>query len=119
MSIASIAQPIDQTPAKMEVPSRLLLQQIGAAKSIMRMTMEFFEMKVSRKLYGVGCAFALLAMAFPAAAQDKYPDRPVKVVVALPAGGGVDMMRALSASGWPPRWASPSSWITGPALPGA
>lgn len=57
--------------------------------------MEFFKMNTPRKLFGLGCAIALLAVALPAAAQAKYPDRPVKVVVALPAGGGVDMMARL------------------------
>lgn len=53
------------------------------------------KMNLPRKLYGLGCAIALLGVAVPAAAQDKYPDRPVKVVVALPAVGGVDMMARL------------------------
>src|SRR5205085_3937306 len=39
------------------------------------------------------CASALMGGAF---AQARYPDRPVKVIVALPAGGSVDMIaRAL------------------------
>ena len=33
-----------------------------------------------------------LILAAPASAQDTYPSRPVKVVVALPAGGSVDMV---------------------------
>ena len=33
-----------------------------------------------------------LILAAPASAQDAYPSRPVKVVVALPAGGSVDMV---------------------------
>jgi tripartite-type tricarboxylate transporter receptor subunit TctC len=35
---------------------------------------------------------AALALAAPALAQGKYPDRPVKVIVALPAGGSADMI---------------------------
>ena len=35
------------------------------------------------------CASALAGQAF---GQGKYPDRPVKVIVALPAGGSVDMI---------------------------
>ncbi len=49
-------------------------------------------MTIQRKLCGLGCALGILMTAVPAAAQDKYPDRPVKVMVALPAGGGVDMI---------------------------
>ena len=49
-------------------------------------------MTIRRKLYALGCALGVLTMALPLAAQDKYPDRPVKVMVALPAGGGVDMI---------------------------
>ena len=54
--------------------------------------MEAFKMTIRRKLYGLGCALGVLTMADPPAAQDKYPDKPVKVIVALPAGGGVDMI---------------------------
>lgn len=45
------------------------------------------------------CTLACLALglAGPALAQDKYPDKPVKVIVALSAGGSVDMIaRTLS-----------------------
>ncbi len=35
---------------------------------------------------------AALALSTPALAQSKYPDHPVKVIVALPAGGSVDMI---------------------------
>jgi tripartite-type tricarboxylate transporter receptor subunit TctC len=42
-------------------------------------------------------ALCVLALAPPALAQGKYPDRPVRIVVALPAGGSVDMIaRVLS-----------------------
>jgi tripartite-type tricarboxylate transporter receptor subunit TctC len=37
----------------------------------------------------------MLTMTAPAAAADKYPDHPVKLMVALPAGGGVDMIARL------------------------
>jgi tripartite-type tricarboxylate transporter receptor subunit TctC len=43
----------------------------------------------------VAVALGLLSVAAPASAQDKYPDKPVKVMVALPAGGGVDMIARL------------------------
>ena len=52
-------------------------------------------MNIRRKLYALGYALGVLTMAVPAAAQDKYPDRPVKMIVALPAGGGVDMIARL------------------------
>jgi len=37
------------------------------------------------------CAMTTLGLASPAVAQGTYPDHPVKVIVALPAGGSVDM----------------------------
>lgn len=43
----------------------------------------------------LACALGLLAAAAPAGAQGTYPDRPVKLIVALPAGGGVDMLARL------------------------
>ena len=43
-------------------------------------------MTIRRELYGLGCALSVLTMGFPAAAQDKYPDHPVKVIVAAPDG---------------------------------
>ena len=49
-------------------------------------------MNLQRKLCGLGYVLGVLTLALPAAAQDKYPDKPVKVMVALPAGGGVDMI---------------------------
>ena len=38
---------------------------------------------------------ATLAATSPAAAQDGYPNRPIKVIVCLPAGGGVDTVTRL------------------------
>lgn len=43
----------------------------------------------------LACALGVLAIAAPSSAADKYPDHPVKVMVALPAGGGVDMIARL------------------------
>jgi tripartite-type tricarboxylate transporter receptor subunit TctC len=36
--------------------------------------------------------FGILTLAGQAAAQGKYPDQPIKLIVALPAGGSVDMI---------------------------
>jgi len=50
--------------------------------------------RLSLQFAGVLCA---LGFALPAPAQNKYPDRPVRLIVALPAGGSVDMIaRVLS-----------------------
>ena len=38
------------------------------------------------------CAASGLTLVAPSFAQDIYPSRPVKVIVALPAGGSVDMV---------------------------
>ncbi|RZI64840.1 Bug family tripartite tricarboxylate transporter substrate binding protein [Variovorax guangxiensis] len=49
-------------------------------------------MSLTRSLALALGAAAGLSLAMPSAAQDTYPSRPVKVVVALPAGGSVDMV---------------------------
>ncbi len=41
------------------------------------------------------CATSSLFLATPSSAQDSYPSHPVKVIVALPAGGSVDMVARL------------------------
>jgi len=48
-----------------------------------------------RGLTSLALACTALALAAPALAADKYPDHPVKLMVALPAGGGVDMIARL------------------------
>lgn len=49
-------------------------------------------MRVARPIPAFFCALGLVATAAPALAQGTYPDRPVKVIVALPAGGSADMI---------------------------
>ncbi|MDM0052537.1 tripartite tricarboxylate transporter substrate binding protein [Variovorax sp. J22R115] len=52
-------------------------------------------MAIARFIFAaLGAAFSLISVA-PSSAQDSYPSRPVKVVVALPAGGSVDMVARL------------------------
>lgn len=61
----------------------------------------FHEKPVTRRAgaaLAVAATFSLasgLLLAGAAAAQDAYPNRPVKVIVALPAGGSVDMVARL------------------------
>ena len=64
-------------------------------------------MNIQRRLFSLACAFGVLTMAVPAAAQDKYPDHPVKVMVALPAGGGVDMIARLVGQKLSAQWGQP------------
>ena len=52
-----------------------------------------------------------------ALAQTKYPDHPVKVIVALPAGGSVDMIARSLGQKLNARSDSRSSSTTAPALP--
>ncbi len=54
-------------------------------------------MQTRRTALHFTAAFCALGLAASALAQDKYPDKPVKVIVALAAGGSVDMIaRTLS-----------------------
>ena len=55
-------------------------------------------MNIQRRNSLLTCALGLLAAmaaTVPAAAQGTYPNHPVKVIVALPAGGGVDIIARL------------------------
>ena len=48
----------------------------------------------------------LLALALPAAAQDAYPSRPVKLVAPFPAGGPLDLVARLAAQKLQEQWGS-------------
>lgn len=52
-------------------------------------------MNTRRRISLLACALGLLATGMSAGAQGRYPDRPVKLIVALPAGGGVDIIARL------------------------
>ena len=52
-------------------------------------------MNTLRRMSLLACTLGLLATAMPASAQSTYPDHPVKLLVALPAGGGVDIIARL------------------------
>ena len=49
-------------------------------------------MPVQRLVPTLACTFFALCSAAPAWSQGAYPERPVKVIVALPAGGSADMI---------------------------
>ncbi|WP_200843895.1 tripartite tricarboxylate transporter substrate binding protein [Pantoea sp. 18069] len=49
-------------------------------------------MHIRRLIPSIACALIAGVATVPALAQDSYPDRPVKVMVALPAGGSADMI---------------------------
>ena len=50
---------------------------------------------------------ALLALAVPAAAQSDYPSRGIKIIVAVPAGGGVDVTARVPADQLQKKWSHP------------
>jgi len=50
---------------------------------------------------------AMLALAVPAAAQSDYPSRGIKIIVAVPAGGGVDVTARVLADQLQKKWGHP------------
>ena len=52
-------------------------------------------MPFTRSTFLALCAASCLTWTVPSLAQDTYPSHPVKVIVALPAGGSVDMVARL------------------------
>src|ERR1700687_2264135 len=50
---------------------------------------------VDRRPVLIAVALIGLGLAVPAQAQDKYPSRPIKLLVPFPAGGAVDVMGRL------------------------
>ena len=64
-------------------------------------------MKIRHVLFGLLCAVGVLSLATSAHAQDKFPEQPVKLMVALPAGGGVDMIARLVSQKLTVVWGQP------------
>jgi len=54
-------------------------------------------MKPMRRAVALGAIAACLLTGMPAQAQDRYPSRPIKLLVPFPAGGPVDVMGRLVA----------------------
>ena len=48
---------------------------------------------------------------------DKYPDKPIRIIVPFAPGGSVDTLGRLLAQRMNEGWGGPSSWRTGPAPP--
>lgn len=59
--------------------------------------------------FGALGAGGVWSAAAPALAQGKYPDQPIKLIVALPAGGSVDMVARALAQRLAAAWGQP--WI--------
>src|SRR3954462_12422631 len=53
------------------------------------------------KIASMIAAVAAVLAAAPARAQDAYPSRPIKIIVCLPAGGGVDTVTRIIADRLP------------------
>ncbi|HEY9531134.1 MAG TPA: tripartite tricarboxylate transporter substrate-binding protein, partial [Burkholderiales bacterium] len=49
----------------------------------------------------------VLAFCLPAAAQDSYPSRPVKLIVPFPAGGPLDLLARVVSQRLTEEWKSP------------
>ena len=64
-------------------------------------------MTIRRGLSGLVCALGVLTMTTAASAADKFPENPVKLMVALPAGGGVDMIARLISQKLTVVWGQP------------
>ena len=52
-------------------------------------------MPTLRTLFSAAASALTLLVAQPGLAQDAYPSKPIKIIVALPAGGSVDMVARL------------------------
>ena len=69
-------------------------------------------------MYRVSVVLALIsALACVSPANADYPDKPVRVVVPVAAGGGVDVMARLLAQSSASAWGSNSWSRTAPAPP--
>src|SRR4030042_964692 len=55
------------------------------------------ETMAKRYLVGVLCVFALWVTDSTAIAQSNFPSKPIRMVVPLTAGGGVDIMARITA----------------------
>ena len=64
-------------------------------------------MKTRHALFSLMCALGVFTLATSAHAADKFPEQPVKIMVALPAGGGVDMIARLVAQKLTNVWGQP------------
>ena len=64
-------------------------------------------MKTRQALFSFLCALGVFPLATSAHAADKFPEQPVKIMVALPAGGGVDMIARLVAQKLTGVWGQP------------
>jgi tripartite-type tricarboxylate transporter receptor subunit TctC len=65
-------------------------------------------MAIHRRTVLASLTIAAATLSVPIGAQTKYPDQPVKIIVALPVGGSVDMIaRALPSHVWS---INPWSW---------
>jgi tripartite-type tricarboxylate transporter receptor subunit TctC len=74
---------------------------------------------LSRRSLSAALALAVSAFVLggPAAAQ-KFPERPVTLIVPWAAGGGADLVSRILAAGSRRNWASPSTSSTAPAAAG-
>ena len=64
-------------------------------------------MKTRQALFSLMCALGVFTLATSAHAAEKFPEQPVKIMVALPAGGGVDMIARLVAQKLTGVWGQP------------